>query len=353
MSTTGRSREHRGFWQVFFLLLGINSFTITETFLLFFKQVGAPSEHVLPAALITLSNVLFITALGAAACRLYIRRQVDRPLQRMQADLDAIAAGDFSVRLQPPRGNSVLAEVAHSINQMAEELAQVETLKTGFISDVSHELKTPLATMSNYSRLLMEPGISEQQQREYAQAIADASERLAAMVSNILRLNRLENQSATLVIDEYDLADQLAECLLGFEEVWEERGIEVEPDLADDVRVRCDRELMTVVWNNLLSNAFKFTPSGGTVSVTLESEGDEAIVCVRDTGCGMSEDERRHVFDKFYQGDTSHATEGNGLGLAMVRRIIDMSGATISVASAPGEGSTFMVRLPLAAAAEA
>ena len=343
-----REPRHRRFWWLVALLFFANAFAVTASFFLFFSWAEVPQERLAMAAMVTFANIVFITLIGAGAYRLYSYLVVERPLRQIVEGLGQIAAGDLSVRVAVPRANPTLAQIATSINHMAEGLAQVETLKTGFISDVSHELKTPLTVMRNYARLLQEPGLTAEQRTEYAAAIANASDGLANMVSNILRLNRLENQREVLEKSTFDLANQLAECLLGFEEVWEERGIEVEPDLAEGLAVTTDRGLLAVVWNNLLSNAFKFTEKGGTVYVKLVAEGGEAVVRVRDTGCGMSPEEQARVFDKFYQGDTSHATQGNGLGLALAKRVVDLSEGSISVESAPREGSTFTVRLPLA-----
>ena len=343
VSTQARKR----FWQLSALLFFANAFAVSASFFLFFSWADVPQERLATAALVTFANVVFITLMGTSIYLLYAKLTVDRPLREIEEGLGRIAGGDLAFRISPVRGNAMLARVAESINHMAEGLGQVETLKTGFISDVSHELKTPLTVMRNYARLLQEPGLTEEQRSEYAAAIADASDGLANMVTNILRLNRLENQREVLEESTFDLGEQLAECLLGFEEVWEERGIEVEPDLAEGVAVTADRGLLAVVWNNLLSNAFKFTEEGGTVYVTLAVEGGQAIARVRDTGCGMTDEEQARIFDKFYQGDTSHATQGNGLGLALAKRIVDLSGGAISVESAPGEGSAFTVRLPL------
>jgi len=165
------------------------------------------------------------------------------------------------------------------------------------------------------------------------------------MMSNILRLSRLENQQIFPEKSRFDLGEQLCECLLQFESVWEERKIALETDIEEDLYVIADRELLSLVWSNLFSNAFKFTPSGGKVSVSLRSSGSQALVCVSDTGCGMSAEVGAHIFEKFYQGDSSHATEGNGLGLALVKRVVDILGARISVESAPNHGSSFTVAL--------
>lgn len=221
----------------------------------------------------------------------------------------------------------------------------METLRNDFTANVSHELKTPLAVMQNYGTLLQQPSLSEEKRIEYAKTVTDASRRLADMVTNILKLNKLENQSIYPDAGTYDLGEQLCECLLSFESVWEDKNIDINTEIQDEVKITADPELLSLVWNNLFSNAFKFTGPGGTVSVTLRADEDSAAVSVSDTGCGISADAGKHIFEKFYQGDTSHASSGNGLGLALVKRVIDITGGEISVASEVGRGSTFTVRL--------
>ena len=228
---------------------------------------------------------------------------------------------------------------------MAEELSGVETLKTDFVTNVSHEMKTPLAVMQNYAVLMQTPDLSEEKRMEYAKGIADGSRRLADMMTNILKLNRLENQQIYPQTTEFDLGEQLCECLLQYENVWEKSEIEIDTDIAENVKVKADAELLSHVWNNLFSNAFKFTQPGGMVTVTLTTTEHHAIVKVKDTGCGMSPEIGNHIFEKFYQGDTSHATQGNGLGLALVKRVIDIMHAEISVESIPGKGTTFTVKI--------
>ena len=227
---------------------------------------------------------------------------------------------------------------------MAEELAGVETLRTDFVANVSHEMKTPLAIMQNYGTLLQAPGLSEEKRMEYAKGVADGSRRLADMMTNILKLNRLEKQQIYPKTDEYDLGEQLCTCLLNYERVWEDKNIEIETDIADDVKVSTDEELLSLVWNNLFSNAFKFTPKGGKVAVELKATEQYVVVKVKDNGCGMSSEVGAHIFEKFYQGDTSHATQGNGLGLALVKRVVDILQGEISVESTLGKGSTFIVK---------
>jgi len=210
-----------------------------------------------------------------------------------------------------------------------------------FFQNASHELKTPLAVIQNYGSLLQDPALPKEQRVEYAKAVTDASRRLADLIANILKLNKLENQQIFPQAETYDLGEQLRECLLGFEDAWEAKELAVEADIPDGVAVRTDRELLTLVWNNLFSNAVKFTDAGGSIHVFLRHTGTQAEVCVTDTGCGMSPETGRHIFEKFYQGDSSHATQGNGLGLALVRRVVDIVGGEIAVKSTLGKGTTF------------
>ena len=199
--------------------------------------------------------------------------------------------------------------------------------------------------MQNYGTLLQQPDLSEEKRMEYAGGVSDGAKRLADMMTNILKLNRLENQQIYPNMATFDLTEQLCECLLQYENTWESSDISVETDLAEGVTVKADAELLSLVWNNLFSNAFKFTPAGGTVSVTLAATAHHAIVTVRDTGCGMTPEVGAHIFEKFYQGDNSHSTQGNGLGLALVKRVIDILHGEIAVESAVGDGTVFTVRI--------
>ena len=303
-------------------------------------------DNVGTAAKVTFWNVILITFLFKFAD--YIRRKimVDRPTKIITEATEKIMAGDFSVRIKPMQSSGMegFNQIAMAINKMAEELSSVETLRTDFIANVSHEMKTPLSVMQNYGTLLQMPDLDEAKRIEYAKGVAEGSRRLADMMTNILKLNKLEKQQIYPKTEEYDLGEQLCECLLQFENVWEEKNIEIETEIAEDVKVSTDGELLALVWNNLFSNAFKFTPEGGKVTLVLEATEHHAIVKVKDTGCGMSSEVGTHIFEKFYQGDTSHAMQGNGLGLALVKRVIDILNGEISVESAIGKGSTFVVK---------
>lgn len=278
-----------------------------------------------------------------------IRRNYEEPVRNLRTAAEKVANGDFSVYVPPlhPLGRmDYLDAMILDFNKMVEELGSVEVLKTDFFSNVSHEIKTPLAVIYNNAQLLQREGQTYEQRREYTQAILQAAKRLSNLITNMLKLNKLEKQAIQPAPRRFDLCAQLSECALQFENDWEKKEIEFEAELEDRAFIRGDEELLALVWTNLLSNAIKFTPPGGTVTLTQTFEGSDVLVTVADTGCGMDEETLKHIFDKFYQGDTSHATEGNGLGLALVHRILELSDGTIYVKSTPGKGSVFVVRLP-------
>ncbi len=300
------------------------------------------------AASATFLNVLLLSLLATILDAIRRHIMIYKPVKQIKDAAEKMMQGDFSARV--PSFKSInradgLDEVGQCFNKMAEELSGIETLRTDFISSVSHELKTPLSVIQNYGTLLQQPALSEEQRISYAKSITDSSRKLNSLITNILKLNKLENQQIFPQTESYNLNEQLCACLLDFESEWEKKELNIETELEDDVIIQADQELLSLVWNNLLSNAIKFTDSGGTIRMTLKAEGKEAIVCVSDTGCGIDPEVGKHIFEKFYQGDSSHATEGNGLGLALVKRVIDIIGGEISVSSEVRKGSTFTVRI--------
>lgn len=332
----------------FLIFFALIAFVVTCSFLLFLDSMRLDPDILRENALLTFLNILLLSALFTVIDGIRRRLTVERPVRRIRAATQRIIQGDFSVRIEPlhgPERADAFDAIIEDFNQMARELSGVETLRTDFIANVSHELKTPLAVIQNYGSLLQDSALPKEQRVEYAKAVTDASRRLADLIANILKLNKLENQQIFPQAETYDLGEQLRECLLGFEDAWEAKELAVEADIPDGVAVRTDRELLALVWNNLFSNAVKFTDAGGSIHVSLRHTGTQAEVCVTDTGCGMSPETGRHIFEKFYQGDSSHATQGNGLGLALVRRVVDIVGGEIAVKSTLGKGSTFSVVL--------
>ena len=338
----------------FFIFFLLAAFVTTCCIMLFVstlqESIGRDftEAEITLAAKITMANVILIS-IGMATVD-YLRRKiaVERPVRMITEATTKMIKGDFSVRIDPITRlgtDDGFNEIIDAVNQMAEELSGVETLRTDFIANVSHEMKTPLAVMQNYGTLLQSEDLPQEKRVEYAKAVTDASRRLSDMMTNILKLNRLENQQIFPNFTTFDLGEQLCESLLQYESTWERKNIEIETDLAEDVFVSADAELLLLVWNNLFSNAFKFTEDGGKVSLTLTADEKYAIVQITDTGCGMTAEVGAHIFEKFYQGDTSRATQGNGLGLALVKRVVDIMQCEIGVKSALGVGTTFTVKI--------
>lgn len=280
-----------------------------------------------------------------------MRRTYEEPMHMLAEAAKKVADGDFSVyvpALHTADKLDYLDIMILDFNKMVEELGSIETLKTDFVSNVSHEMKTPIAIIKNYAELLQAEHIADEQRKEYAKSVENAAVRLSDLIGNILKLNKLENQRIALDIKVYDVCRQLCECILQFEEAWDKKEIDLETEIEDVAMIRADASLVELVWNNLLSNAIKYTEPGGQVTVSQTSDGKQIRISVSDTGCGMSRESIEHIFDKFYQGDTSRSKEGNGLGLALVKRVLELIDGEIQVVSEEGKGSTFTVVLPAA-----
>ncbi|MCL2834582.1 MAG: HAMP domain-containing histidine kinase [Treponema sp.] len=302
-------------------------------------------------------NIMILYIMAAAAlvmASIAIIRFIswNRPMRSLSEAARKIAKGDFSVRIAPLRkdGKKDFVEVMFDdFNTMAEELSTIETLKNDFIANVSHEIKTPLSIIQNYTTALQNNTMQEVR-IEYIQTILETTKKLSELVTNILKLNKLENQEIAGEAKQFNLSEQIRRCALAFADLMEQKNICFEEDL-DEVTVCYDAPMLEIVWNNLLSNAVKFTNPGGSIFISLKtlngSKNNFVQVSFTDTGCGMDEITRIHVFDKFYQGDTSHSGEGNGLGLALVKKTIDLLGGAVTAESTPGHGSTFTICLPV------
>ena len=347
-----KNRKRVVFLQLFCIFFLLIAFVLTSSMVLFLNYLGqsmgidfAQSDIQL-AAMVTFGNVFMLSLVCTAVDLLRRRLTVERPVKRIIDGAQKVMDGDLSTRIAPLRGvEPGFNVIIDYFNRMVQELSGMETLRTDFIANVSHELKTPLAVIQNYGTMLQQPNLSDEDRKDYARTVTNASQRLASLITNILKLNKLENQQIYPKKEHFDLGEQLCECLLGFENAWEAKKLEIETDMEDGVNVESDPELLSLVWNNLFSNAIKFTEEGGTIGLKLHTENGHAVVEVSDTGCGISPEVGAHIFEKFYQGDTSHATQGNGLGLALVKRVVDIIGGEISVSSEFGKGSTFTVRI--------
>lgn len=294
--------------------------------------------------------ILAVVIILSAVCTVIdiIRRKImiDRPVEKILAATEKIASGDFSVRIETSHVYGKYDEydlIAENLNILAAELAKSEFLKNDFISNVSHELKTPLAVIQSYATAIRSEKADRETKEKYIDIILAATTRLNALVTNILKLNKLENQEIIPEFERINLTEMLSESVLAYEEQIEKKDISLDCDF-DDVIIYSAPAYLEIVWNNLISNAIKFTDNG-EIRISLREKNGKATVEVSDTGCGISPEVGKKIFEKFYQADTSHSGEGNGLGLALVKRVIDILGGEISVISEPSRGSTFTITL--------
>ena len=288
---------------------------------------------------------LVISVVVGTVVSFMISRVPLRPLRRVIDATNRLAAGDFSVRLRLP-GPSSFTDLANSFNRMAEELGGIEMLRADFVDNFSHEFKTPIVSIKGFAEELKHDDLSSEQRQEYLDIIIHESSRLAQLATNVLNLSRVEKQAILASRARFDLTEQMRRCILLFESKWEMRKLNLNVEL-DEVTLEGDEELLSQVWLNLIDNAVKFTPEGGCVDIRLQKNDRTAVFVIRDDGYGISPESQRHIFDKFYQGDLSHAASGNGLGLSIARRVVTLHGGDIRCQSEEGAGTEFTVELPL------
>ncbi|MBQ8506482.1 MAG: HAMP domain-containing histidine kinase [Clostridia bacterium] len=290
--------------------------------------------------------LVLLCILFALLLTLGFGRQQIRPIHRVIKAMKRVSQGDFSARVPEDDCVGEMQELSSSYNHMAEELSGIEMFRTDFINNFSHEFKTPIVSIRGFAKQLEREDITDEQRREYTRIIVKESERLANMSANVLLLTKLENQQIISNKEKYPLDEQIRNCILLMEKQWEDKGLDLRLEL-DPLIYEGDEEMMSHVWVNLLSNAIKFSPEGGELGVSCMRVQNYIEVQVSDQGEGMDELTRLRVFEKFYQGDSAHATEGNGLGLPLVKRIVDLCGGKVAVQSAPGQGTTFSIYLPI------
>ena len=341
-----KNRKVNQIWSylLFFLVIAV---IITVTIPIFAVVSQKSGDNKTAQAIVMLLVIIFL----AGVCTIFdaLRRKltIEQPVERILEATQKIASGDFSVKLsidRPYSKHNQYDTIMENINIMTAELSRNELLKSDFVSNVSHELKTPLTVIQNYCNLLKDENLDSETRQNYVDTIVRASKRLSSLVTNILKLNKLENQETIPETENVKLHSFVEEVLLQYVDLIDGKGIELEVDLKE-VWAIASTSYLEIALANLLSNAIKFTPSGGKISVSLKEENGRAVLSVADTGCGIDPKIGKHIFDKFYQGDTSHAQEGNGLGLALVKKVIDILGGEISVKSELGKGSTFIITL--------
>lgn len=295
---------------------------------------------------IVLLCIVAAVAAVAAVLSAVVTRVIFAPMTRLSEASRQIARGEFDLNLTYEGAIREYRDTYQSFNTMARELSTIETLRSDFIANVSHEFKTPLTAIEGYAMLLQDGELSPQERAECAEKILGSAGRLSTLVSNILMLSKVEQQTGGVEKAPFRLDEQLRQVMVGLEPLWGPKDLQLELDLPP-LRYNGSESLLYHVWSNLLGNAVKFSPPGAPLAVSLAEGDGQVTVTVTDRGPGMSQDVQRHIFDKFYQGDPSRKQEGSGLGLPLARRITQLCGGAITVDSRPGEGSTFTVVLPV------
>lgn len=268
-----------------------------------------------------------------------------KPVKELKKMTSKVSKGDFTVSIKEIPDNE-LGEFIQDFNTMVEELRKNEMLKNDFISNVSHEFKTPLSVIEGYVTLLQDPSLSEEERTKYSQIVIDSTKRLNNLVNNILKISKIDNRKLTVVNDDFYLDEQIRESILLYEEEWSNKNIELDINL-DKVKIISDQQLLVNVWNNLISNAIKYSKENSKISIYLVKKEHEVEVIVSDQGCGIPKDDLPYIFDKFFQSDKSHTSEGNGLGLTLAKEIVELLKGNIYVESELNVGTTFKVTLPI------
>lgn len=289
-------------------------------------------------------DLLIIALLVGIFATNALTRWFIRPIKQVEAAMEKISKGDFSVRLETKSNSKEIKEIFSGFNMMAKELSSTEILQTDFVSNVSHEFKTPINAIEGYSMLLQDDENLTNEQKEYLEKIIFNTQRLSSLTGSVLLLSKLENKSIVSNKTKFDLDEQIRQSLLTLERQWENKNIEFDIEM-DDTDFIGNEALLHHIWDNLLSNAIKFSDYGGEIKIQLKNHPDKIIFTISDQGIGISEDAKKHIFDKFYQADSSHKQEGNGLGLALVKKIIDLESGEISVKNNEDKGCTFTVVL--------
>lgn len=288
---------------------------------------------------------ILIGVVGGVVTLMFVSKAITRPITSLNEAMKQVAEGDLTVKLESKSGIREIRESAESFNSMTKELASTEILQTDFVSNVSHEFKTPINAIEGYTMLLQDTAVTDEQ-GEYIEKILYNTRRLSELVGSILLLSKLENKGIQNRFEFFCLDEQVRKAIVSLEHKWTEKNINFDVNM-ETIIYKGSESLLYHVWVNLIDNAIKFNQQGGDIFITLEKKDKATVFSVTDTGIGISEKEKNHIFDKFYQINSSHSGEGNGLGLALVKRIVEIHGGSISVENAEGHtGCVFTVILP-------
>ncbi len=302
--------------------------------------ISIPERHA-PVLVFALGSLLIGIVIA-----LYVGKLIVRPVQNMGNAFDELSKGNFDVKVPEDERIMEIREMAQRFNAMTYDLSHIETLRSDFVANVSHEFKTPIASIEGYATLLQNRNLSDEKHDHYVNKILENSKRLTDMSGNILMLSKLENQETVPDKSEYRLDEQIRKCILTLESKWAEKNIDFDMDLPR-ITYYGSESLLEQVWLNIIDNAIKHSPHSASIKINITQSNETVDVSISDNGDGMSEEVIKHIFEKFYQGDTSRKSEGNGLGLALVKRIVDLCKGSIKVKSELGKGTEFTVKLPI------
>ena len=289
--------------------------------------------------------VLVASSAVAGIIALLLNHRILRPIRNLGSAMNRVAGGDFKLRIDSTSRSGDIQQLYKDFNVMVSELEKTEVLQSDFVSNVSHEFKTPINAIEGYTMLLQDTGEGTPEQREYVDKILHNTRRLSSLIGDILLLSKVENQTIAREETEFRLDEQVRQSILSLEPQWSEKETDFDVEL-EEISYRGDERLLLHVWNNLIGNAVKFNPPNAAVRLRLSRSDGGVIFTVEDEGPGIPPEAQKHIFDKFYQGDSSHREEGNGLGLALVKRILNVCGGEIAQENLPGRGCRFTVKLP-------
>ena len=330
---------------VFTLLLIILALIVCLIVLLLkFGQLSIKSSQMHPSFILII--VFAISLIITMTVSYFISIHFLNPIRKISKAMQKISHGDFDVSLEDSETEGEISNLINNFNLMAHDLKNIEILKKDFIDNVSHEFKTPISAISGYATLLSDESITEEERKKYTKNLITSVTLLNNLLENILRISQLENDASALQKNRYSLNEQIRQSVLSLEKAWSDKNLDLDIEL-EPLSVYGYEELNKHVWINLISNAIKFSNYGGKIDISLKKHDTYAVFSIKDNGIGIMNKDLNKIFDKFYQADSSHSKQGNGLGLALVKKICTLNGYTVSVSSTYGQGSTFKVEIPL------
>ena len=286
-----------------------------------------------------------LSAVVGAGLTLLLSRIPLKPIRDLIEAINQLADGNFKVRIHLDL-NREFERLSESFNRMAQELENTELLRSDFINNFSHEFKTPIVSLRGFAKILKNDSLTKEERDEYLDIIISESNRLSQLSTNVLNLSKIEKMSILSDMESFDLSEEVRQSVLLLESKWQNKNLELFIDM-DELEYHGNKALLNQVWINLIDNAIKFSPQNGKIKLKLHRKKDQVVFQILDNGCGIDEETKNHIFDRFYQGDSSHTAEGNGIGLTVVEKIVHLHKGQIRVISEAGIGTTFTVNLPI------